>query len=44
MGCGLGYIDIYLLASAKLGDVSLCTLDRSLAAVASWFGITYDME
>ncbi|MEN6426365.1 MAG: PIN domain-containing protein [Phycisphaerales bacterium] len=36
MGIGLGYIDVHLLASAKLGGLPLWTLDRTLAAVAAW--------
>ncbi len=35
MGRGLGYIDMHLLASAKLSGVPLWTLDRSLRTVAS---------
>jgi len=30
MGRGLGYIDMHLLASAKLSGIPLWTLDRSL--------------
>ena len=35
MGKGLGYIDMHLLASAILTEVSLWTLDRKLDAAAS---------
>ncbi len=35
MGKGLGYIDVHLLASAVLSDVSLWTFDRSLIEAAS---------
>ncbi len=34
MGIGLGYIDIHLLASARLTQVPLWTLDKKLSAVA----------
>jgi predicted nucleic acid-binding protein len=34
MGHGLGYVDMHLLAAAKLSDVPLWTLDRSLQAAA----------
>ncbi|MDA8307848.1 MAG: PIN domain-containing protein [Deltaproteobacteria bacterium] len=35
MGKGLGYIDVHLLASAVLTDVSLWTFDRRLIEAAS---------
>lgn len=35
MGKGLGYIDVHLLASAVLSDVSLWTFDRRLIEAAS---------
>jgi len=35
MGLGLGYIDVHLLASAKLAGLPLWTLDRSLRSVAA---------
>ena len=35
MGHGLGYIDLHLLASAKLSGISLWTLDRPLRNSAS---------
>jgi predicted nucleic acid-binding protein len=35
MGCGIGYIDVHLLASAALaGDAQMWTRDRRLADVA----------
>jgi predicted nucleic acid-binding protein len=34
MGLGLGYIDVHLLASARLAGIPLWTLDRTLHAVA----------
>lgn len=39
MGRGLGYIDMHLLASAKLTNVSLLTLDKRLAAVSESLGL-----
>jgi len=35
MGRGLGWIDVHLLASAKLGRLPFWTLDKRLAAVAT---------
>jgi predicted nucleic acid-binding protein len=35
MGKGLGYVDLHLLASARLTRVSLWTLDKRLKSVAS---------
>ena len=35
MGLGLGYIDVHLLASAKLAALALWTLDRPLKSVAA---------
>ena len=40
-GKGIGYIDIQLLASAKLSQTSLWTLDKRLKAIAVEFGINY---
>ena len=34
MGRGLGWIDVHLLASARLGHTRLWTIDRRLAAAA----------
>jgi predicted nucleic acid-binding protein len=39
MGSGVGWIDVHLLASAKLVGLSLWTLDRRLASAASALGI-----
>lgn len=36
---GIGYIDAHLLASARLGDAPLATLDRPLRAVAERLGL-----
>lgn len=35
MGRGLGWVDIHLLASAKLGRLPFWTLDKRLAAVVT---------
>ena len=35
MGRGLGWVDVHLLASAKLAKVPFWTLDKRLAAVAT---------
>lgn len=39
MGSGLGWIDIHLLASARLAGVPLWTLDRPLARAAQSLGV-----
>jgi len=39
MGKGLGYIDMHLLASARLTRVSLWTLDKKLSEVAEKLGL-----
>jgi len=39
MGRGLGYVDMHLLASALLSDVSLWTLDNRLRQVAGDLGV-----
>ena len=41
MGKGLGYIDMHLLASAILTNVSLWTLDKRLDKVSSRLGVSY---
>ena len=41
MGKGLGYIDMHLLASAMLTNVSLWTLDKRVNEVPSTLGICY---
>jgi predicted nucleic acid-binding protein len=41
MGRGLGYIDVHLLASAKLAGVPLWTLDHPLTAAASGLHVAY---
>jgi predicted nucleic acid-binding protein len=42
MARGLGYIDMHLLASAKLSDVSLWTLDHPLRTAASYLNAAHD--
>ncbi len=41
MGLGLGYIDVHLLAAAKLTDTPLWTLDRPLHRAATQLDIAY---
>lgn len=41
MGIGLGYIDVHLLASARLTLAPLWTLDAKLRAVAEKLGISF---
>jgi len=40
MGKGLGYVDVHLLASARLTGVPLWTLDKRLSEVAAGLGLT----
>jgi predicted nucleic acid-binding protein len=40
-GKGLGFVDIHILASARLTSTWLWTFDNSLAAIAAQFKITY---
>ena len=39
MGCGIGWIDVHLLASARLADLSLWTRDQRLRVGAERVGI-----
>ena len=39
MGGGVGFVDVHLLASAKLSKASLWTRDKRLAAIAEEFGV-----
>lgn len=41
MGKGLGYIDMHLLASSLLTDVSLWTLDKKLRQISASLGVEY---
>lgn len=38
-GQGLGWVDIHLLASARLGRTDIWTFDKSLAAIARRLGV-----
>ncbi len=42
MGHGLGYVDIHLLAAAKLSGLPLWTLDRSLKTAATRLHVAPD--
>jgi hypothetical protein len=39
MGRGLGWIDVHLMASARLANLPLWTADKRLAATAAEFGL-----
>lgn len=39
MGCGVGWVDLHLLASAVLENVLLWSTDRRLAAIAQSLGV-----
>lgn len=41
MGIGLGYVDIHLLASARLSGISLWTKDKKLIEAAEKLNISY---
>ena len=41
MGRGIGYVDVHLLASARLGGALLWTRDKRLHAVAAELGMAY---
>ena len=42
-GRGMGWIDVHLLATAVVGRLQLWTADPRFAAVASEFGISYEV-
>ena len=44
MGMGLGYVDVHLIASALLTQVSLWTLDKRLEQVADVFHLRYQPQ
>jgi predicted nucleic acid-binding protein len=44
MGKGLGYIDVYLIASAVLTGVPIWTLDKRLAEVSKRLGLNFESE
>lgn len=41
MGRGIGYVDVHLLAAARLGGTRLWTRDKRLVVVADELGISY---
>ena len=41
MGRGIGYVDVHLLASARLGGARLWTRDQRLNAVAAELGLAH---
>ena len=41
MGKGIGFVDVHLLASALLSEVSLWTADKRLKSVADQLGLTF---
>lgn len=41
MGCGIGYVDVHLLAAARLGGARLWTRDKRLHAVAHELGLAH---
>jgi predicted nucleic acid-binding protein len=41
MGLGLGYVDVHLLASARLAHLPLWTLDRPLRSAAARLRVAY---
>jgi predicted nucleic acid-binding protein len=41
MGCGLGYVDVHLLASALLSSCRIWTRDSGLIKAASRLGLIY---
>ena len=41
-GKGIGFVDIHLLASAKLAQIKLWTTDKRLNSAASYLGISYE--
>ena len=43
MGKGLAYVDVHLLGSAVISDISLWTADRRLAETATVLGVCYRM-
>lgn len=40
-GLGLGYIDLHLLSSAQLSEITLWTFDKKLKSVASKLNLSY---
>ena len=44
MGKGLGYVDVHLLASAKLSEMPLWTLDKRLHEAAAAIGVSFSSK
>lgn len=40
-GMGIGFVDVHLLASAKLADIPLWTFDKKLRSIAAKLGVSY---
>ncbi len=40
-GKGIGFVDIHLLASAKLSDIPIWTFDKRLKEIAAILGVEY---
>jgi hypothetical protein len=43
-GRGIGYVDVHLLAAAKLSGCGLWTQDRRLVVLAAELGVGWDWE
>jgi predicted nucleic acid-binding protein len=43
-GCGIGWVDVHLLASALVSRSPLWTADSRLEAIASELGIAYRLR
>jgi predicted nucleic acid-binding protein len=41
MNCGIGFVDVHPLASARLAGVTLWTRDRRLRVAAERLGVSY---
>ena len=41
MGIGMGFVDVHLLASAKLSEIPLWTADKSLKSAATKLNLSY---
>ncbi|HDM77042.1 MAG TPA: type II toxin-antitoxin system VapC family toxin [Deltaproteobacteria bacterium] len=41
MGTGIGFVDVHLLASAKMAGVPLWTMDKKLRPAAAELGLAY---
>jgi hypothetical protein len=43
-GSGIGWIDVHLLASARLGGICIWTLDQTLDRIARRLGIGFEFQ